>query len=212
MTPRRPSLALVVALLALVVACSGTAVAAVSLAKNSVGTPQLKRNSVTAAKVKNGTLTPKDFKPGSLTTGPAGAPGPAGPAGPKGDPGPKGDTGATGATGATGPTGPTGPPGPAGVIRGKAYIQSNGVAVAETGVFTTAVVTHPATGEYCVLLQNPSSYNAWSITFGFNQYTGTVDDNTNNVADCGNSNAVHIIVRAVSNGTQQDASFMLALL
>jgi len=196
---------------ALVLAASSGAYAA-GLAANSVGTQQLKRDAVTSAKVKNGTLTKKDFKAKTLPRGPAGARGPAGPAGPPGDTGATGDPGATGATGATGPTGPAGPTGPPGVIRGKAYVQANGVAVATTGVFTTASVTHPATGEYCVLLAAPSSYNAWSLTFVYNQYTATVDDNTNNVADCGNSNAVHILVRAVSNGSLQDAGFSLALL
>jgi hypothetical protein len=87
---RRPSPAMVVALVALFVALSGTSYAMSQLAKNSVGTPQLKNNAVTTAKVKNGTLLSTDFKSGQLQPGP---PGPVGPAGPKGD------TGATGATG-----------------------------------------------------------------------------------------------------------------
>ena len=116
--------------------------------------------------------------------------------------------------GPAGPAGPAGPDEPAGSARGKVYIQANGVPVAATGVFTTATITHPDTGEYCVLLANPPSYGAWTITFGFNQYTGTVDDNTNNVPDCGAgmAAAAYIRVRAVSNASNQDAGFALALL
>jgi hypothetical protein len=48
---RRPSPALVVAVLALFVALSGTAYAAATLAKNSVGTAQLKNGAVTLTKI-----------------------------------------------------------------------------------------------------------------------------------------------------------------
>jgi hypothetical protein len=92
------------------------------------------------------------------------------------------------------------------------YIQYDGDVTAPTGVFTTAQITHPDTGEYCVLLANPSSYNAWSVSFSYNQYTAIVDDSTNHVAECGNSNAVYIRVRSVSTGNNVDASFGLALL
>lgn len=102
----RPSPAMVVACLALLVALTGTSVAAVTaLAPGSVGTPQLRANAVTAPKIKNrnvtgakiarnavtgslvlnGSLTKADFVASSL---PAGPPGPAGPAGPAGAIGP----------------------------------------------------------------------------------------------------------------------------
>ena len=95
----RPSPAMVVACIALLVALTGTSVAAVSaLAPNSVGTPQLRANAVTTAKIKNrnvtgakiasnavtgpivrnGTLTRSDFAPNSIPAGPAGPTGPAG--------------------------------------------------------------------------------------------------------------------------------------
>jgi hypothetical protein len=48
---RRPSPALVVAMLALLIALSGTAYAAVTLAPNSVGTAQLKNGAVTLTKI-----------------------------------------------------------------------------------------------------------------------------------------------------------------
>ena len=99
---RRPSPAMVVACIALLVALSGTGIAAVAAIPNkSVGTAQLKNNAVTnpkiannavtGAKVKNGSLQKADFAAGQLPAGPTG---PAGPAGPKGDTGPQGVIGA----------------------------------------------------------------------------------------------------------------------
>jgi hypothetical protein len=88
-----PSMA--VALIALFVALSGGAYAALTLPRNSVGAAQLKRGSVTASKVRNGTLTKADFKRGTLLKGATGARGAAGPAGSAGTPG---------ATGARGPS------------------------------------------------------------------------------------------------------------
>ncbi len=100
---RRPSPALVVAVIALIVAMSGTSYAVTQLPRNSVGAKQLKKNAVTAvkikknavtgAKVKDGSLTEKDFAAGTLLQGPTG---------------PKGDTGLTGPQGAQGLQGPAG--------------------------------------------------------------------------------------------------------
>jgi len=91
---RHPSPALVIASLALLVALSGTGLAAVSvmIPTNSVGTAQLKNAAVTAPKVKTHSLLAVDFKDGQLTTlihdsskGVAGPTGPTGPAGPSAD-------------------------------------------------------------------------------------------------------------------------------
>jgi hypothetical protein len=101
---RRPSPAMVVACIALVVALSGTGIAAVTaIPRNSVGTAQLRtgsvtnakiaQNAITAAKVRNRSLVRSDFALGQL---PAGPPGPVGPAGAKGDKGDKGDAGVIG--------------------------------------------------------------------------------------------------------------------
>jgi hypothetical protein len=92
---RRPSPALVVACIALLVALGGTSIAAVTqLPRASVGAPQLKRNAVVASKINpnavrtghvlNGTLLSEDFKAGQIPAGPQGPAGPAGPAGPQG--------------------------------------------------------------------------------------------------------------------------------
>ena len=99
---RRPSPAMVVACIALLVALSGTGLAAVAaLPINSVGTLQIKgsavtngkiaNNAVTGAKVKTASLQKSDFAAGQLPAGPTG---PAGPAGPKGETGPQGVIGA----------------------------------------------------------------------------------------------------------------------
>jgi hypothetical protein len=95
---RRPSTALVVACLALLVALGGTSYATVlQVPRGSVGTLQLQRNAVKAAKlapnavrtkhVLNGALLAEDFRAGQL------------PSGPKGDKGDKGDRGAPGLSG-----------------------------------------------------------------------------------------------------------------
>ena len=75
------SYANVTATLALFVALSGSAYAAIKLPANSVGTAQIRDKAVTSPKVQDGSLLAADFKPGQL---PAGQRGPAGPAGPSG--------------------------------------------------------------------------------------------------------------------------------
>ena len=84
---RRPSPALVVAVVALFVAMGGTGYAAFKLPKSSVGTKQIKKNAVTGAKVKSGTLGLSDLAASARNslkgqTGPAGQNGAAGARGP----------------------------------------------------------------------------------------------------------------------------------
>ena len=62
----RPSPALVVAVLALLVALGGTTYAVTALPKNSVGAAQVKKNAVRSAEVKNNSLRAKDFRKGEL--------------------------------------------------------------------------------------------------------------------------------------------------
>jgi hypothetical protein len=91
----RPSPAMVIAIVALIVALGGTGYAAIKLPANSVGTAQLKKDAVTSLKVKNGSLLAGDFKAGQIPAGPQGpdgSPGPAGPAGPFPDALPSGKT------------------------------------------------------------------------------------------------------------------------
>jgi hypothetical protein len=62
----RPSAALVVSIVALVAALTGTAYAGVVLGRSSVGTKQLRKNAVTTAKIHNGAVTAKKLKKGLL--------------------------------------------------------------------------------------------------------------------------------------------------
>lgn len=63
---RRPSPAMLVACIALVVALGGTGYAAFKLPKNSVGTKQLKKRAVTTRKLKNGAVTLAKLRNGSV--------------------------------------------------------------------------------------------------------------------------------------------------
>src|SRR3954465_5805400 len=87
----RPSPALVVAVIALIAATSGNAIAdGVTAVAAKLG-----KNSVTSREVKNGPLTRADFKAkeGDKLKGAAGAAGAKGATGPAGPTGAKGDTG-----------------------------------------------------------------------------------------------------------------------
>ena len=95
------SYANVMSSIAVFMVLGGSAYAAATLPKNSVGSKQLKSNAVTSSKIKNGSLLSKDFKPGQLVAGAPGAAGPVGAAGAKGDTGAKGDKGDKGNPGAT---------------------------------------------------------------------------------------------------------------
>ncbi|HYY22645.1 MAG TPA: hypothetical protein VE780_12275 [Thermoleophilaceae bacterium] len=76
---RRPSPAIVIALIALFVALTGSAYAALRLPRNSVGSAQLRRgavtkaklrtNAVTSSKVKDHSLGAKDLRRGLLSAG-----------------------------------------------------------------------------------------------------------------------------------------------
>ena len=64
---RRPSPAMIVALIALFVALGGSGYAALKLPKNSVSTKQIKKNAVTKAKIKKNAVTGAKVKKASLT-------------------------------------------------------------------------------------------------------------------------------------------------
>jgi preprotein translocase subunit Sec61beta len=108
----RPSPALVVGCVALLVSLGGAGYAAVVLPAKSVGTRELKQNAVVSSKVKDFSLLGRDFKRGQLPAGPQGLQGPPGQAGPPGVAGPQGVPGPQGGAGPQGPPGPaTGPAG-----------------------------------------------------------------------------------------------------
>ena len=130
---RRPSPAMVVACLALLVALGGTSMAAATqLAKNSVGTAQLKdaavtnpkitNNAINSAKVASKSLLRSDFAPGQLPAGPTGPQGPAGSAGP------------------AGPAGAAGKPGVIGAITVRSQSIAIAGGVAENGAYNTAEI------------------------------------------------------------------------
>ena len=133
---RRPSPAMLVACLALLVGLSGTGVAAVSVvARNSVGTlqlrddavsrPKIRNNAINSAKVAARSLLRSDFAPGQLPAGPTGPQGPAGPAG---------------------SAGPAGAAGPAGVI-GAVTVRPQSVSIPDPGpTFGKARVTSQCSG------------------------------------------------------------------
>jgi hypothetical protein len=120
-TSYRPSPAMVVAFIALLLALGSGAYAQLRIPRNSVGTAQLKANSVTSPKVRAGSLLRSDFRAGQL---------PRGPAGPAGE---RGLTGATGATGAVGPIGPRGPAGATNVTVATSATEVNPVATCPAG-------------------------------------------------------------------------------
>ena len=100
---RLPSPSTALSFVALGVALSGTAYAAIDLARNSVGprqlragsvgTSELKRGAVRSVDVRDRSLRARDFARGQLRAGAQGAPGPAGAAGPAGPAGPEGPPG-----------------------------------------------------------------------------------------------------------------------
>ncbi len=108
MKVRIPSPAMIIAVIALLFALSGTAVAgalitgaqiqnntvsSLDLTNNTVKAVDVQNNSLTTFDVMNGTLRAVDFAPGVLKEGPAG---PAGPAGAQGAAGPQGAPGLAG--------------------------------------------------------------------------------------------------------------------
>ncbi len=98
MLSRKPSPAMLVALLALFVALGGSSYAALTLPRGSVGGKQLKKNAVTSPKVKRGSLLLSDFRAShrSRLRGAQGIPGQQGAQGAQGEKGEKGDRGLAG--------------------------------------------------------------------------------------------------------------------
>lgn len=133
---RRPSPAMVVACIALLVALGGVGVAATQLPANSVGSLQLKANAVNSAKVKNGTLRRIDFQSGQLPTGSSGGTGGTGAQGPKGDKGERGDKG------------PKGDPGPIGPSNASFDTNDGPVPLNPGPLQRVATVQTPAAGKY----------------------------------------------------------------
>jgi hypothetical protein len=135
---------MVVAMLALFVALTGTAVATTSAL---ITGKQIKNSSITGADVKNKSLTPRDFR-GSVR----------GPRGLRGATGATGATGAAGAAGATGATGAQGPPGPG--IKW-VLVQPDGTIAAQSGGIT---VVKGGAGRYGIDFGSPTAGHAISVS------------------------------------------------
>jgi Collagen triple helix repeat (20 copies) len=198
---RRPSPALIVAMIALFVALQQTGLASQALqaAGCNCGTSaDIVNNSLTGADIKNGSLTRKDLRKGTIPNpirtaevkgqkGDKGDPGPAGPKGDKGDPGPqgaKGEPGAPGATGQPGATGPEGPPGPAGINGTNGTNGQDGqrgpAGFSRLDMNTSACVSPSHGGaehEQCdVFCDPPGAAGSFTVVGGGADSTGTKDD------------------------------------
>jgi hypothetical protein len=117
----RPSAALVVAVIALIVALGGTSYAAFTLPKNSVGTKQLSNSAVTLAKISRSARA-------SLT----------------------GSKGSPGAPGLPGPPGAPGAPGAPGSAIAYAHVLSDGTLDVANSKNVTAASLDPAGPYYCL--------------------------------------------------------------
>lgn len=194
---RRPSPAMVVACLALLVALGGTSIAAVSqlVPRNSVGTQQLKASAVTAAKLRNNSvnsakvanrsLRAVDFAVGQI---------PAGPTGPQGPPGPQGTPG------------PAGPAGPAGsVTRLTAVVNASGSLARSQG--TTSAGRIVAGGYEVIFTQDVT--NCTYVASTGNPGSSTPPSGIATVAARGgNANGVYVATYDAA-GVQTDRSFHL---
>ena len=129
--PQSP--ATIVAMIALFLALSGTAVATTSAL---ITGKQIKNNSITGADVKNKSLTPKDFR-GSVR-------------GPRGPRGLTGATGATGATGGAGAKGDKGDIGPSAAYHSRFAFSSAGTAL-PSDAFTTLHTLNLPAGSYTAI-------------------------------------------------------------
>ena len=163
---RSPSPALVVAVIALIVAMSGTSYAVSQLPRNSVGAKQLKKNAVTAVKIKNNTITGKKVKDGSLTEKDFAA----------GTllQGPKGDTGAAGAQGSQGIQGAQGSAGPA----PSAYATSTATNAMGSGFGAVIALSQPSQATGALALDQTSRL---LITASITAYGNETNVGTNNV-------------------------------
>ena len=197
----RQSPALVVAMLALFVALTGTAVATTSAL---ITGKNIKNGSITGADVKNKSLTGADIR-GQLR-GPRGLQGPPGAAGAKGDKGDKGEKGDPGQAGA---------PATAlwAVVDGNAAATPTNVPITRgSGVVGTTTTTHNFAGEYriqfnrdvsgCAYLAGVGQVGNSGQGFGFATAQGTT---------IGGGNAAVFVQTFDQGGVEVDREFHLAV-
>jgi hypothetical protein len=190
----RQSPAMVVAMLALFVALTGTAVATTSAL---ITGNQIKNSSITGADVKNKSLTPRDFR-GSVR-------------GPRGLRGLTGATGTAGGAGAKGDKGDKGDPGPQGRW---AHVHGDGTIVAQSGGIT---VIHGGAGFWFVTFPGADVLNK-PILASESRLDGTFPPGAISATPCGggaqgltctqsdNANTV-LVNRTNPTGTLADSAF-----
>lgn len=208
---RKPSPAMVVALVALCSSLTGGAIAATLITgedvKNgTIGTKDitnggvtrkdLKKNAVNTKKVANGTLLSTDFKAGQL---------PAGPVGPQG---PRGADGADGANGADGADG-TG--------RAYAYVTPGTPPTITRGTGFTAV-SHPGPGEKAYCLTAPGFDPATDVALTSVDFNATATSGTNTIVtwgtpnDCANGPGVWEVRTTDAGAAIDGVAFVIAIL
>ena len=183
----KPSPALIISVIALLIALGGTGYAALRIPDGSVGTRQLKDGAVTARKVRRHTLLVSDFKPGQLSTGGAvqGRRGPTGPTGPRGP------------QGATGPQGAGGPPGAPGTARAYGLISATGTLDSSRSK-NIAGVTHPANGIYCIMLSGINPASTTIVATPDQGESREIAQMDSNAAECGGTaTALEVVTRRI---------------
>ena len=142
---RRPSPGVILGIVAIVIASTGSAIAA---------------SQITSEQIKNGTIQLADLSKNARASlqggrGPQGSSGPAGPAGPAGAPGPPG------LQGATGPLGPVGPPGAVILL---AHVARSGALLGGRGAVTAGVIDDPTFNNFFVQFDRDISSCSLSVT------------------------------------------------
>ena len=211
---RRPSPAMVVASVALLVALGGTSVAAVNqLAANSVGTSQLKSNAVTTPKIKNSAVNASKLASNAVATAkiagnavtnakiangtiqPADLSAAAKTSGPPGPPG------------AAGPTGPTGPAGA--VTRLTAVVNASGSIARSQGTTSAGRLQE---GAYEVVFNQSVTACTYVATLGNATTTVLIPPGSIGVASrSGNANGV-LVETFDEFGGLADRPFHLAVI
>ena len=184
----RQSPAMIVAMLALFVALTGTAVATTSAL---IGSAQIRNNSITGLDVKNKSLRPIDFR-GSVR-------------------GPRGLRGLPGATGATGATGAKGDKGDPGVPATRLWaVVSNPAGVSNATLVRGAGVVSLSEGTYVEVVFNQDVSNC-AFMVSRNSPNTTVETNGFAQAHSGATpNAVQVATRTEA-GLITDGNFHLAV-
>ena len=187
---RKPSPAMLVALMALFVALGGSSYAAITLSNNSVKSKHIAkgnvkrsdigRNAVNSAKVAAGSLRSSDFAAGQI------------PAGPQGAQGPQGERGLQGETGAPG------------TARAYAVVDNDGTFVGNRRKNITAVTHTVGTGTYCLTIDPASGIDtttaAWVASADWNTSPGSFMWATSATGECPNGQ-IGVYTFEVDGGT-----------